>query len=623
MRSWGVPAHTSMDKDESASFDAAGFLKNLTHRPGVYRMLGAGQELLYVGKAKDLKKRVSSYFRSRLPSPRIRAMVAQIVAMEVTVTHTEAEALLLENSLIKAHRPRYNVLLRDDKSYPYIFVSQGEDYPRIGFHRGPRKVMGRYFGPYPSAQAVRDTLSTLQRLFRVRQCEDSFFANRSRPCLQYQIKRCTAPCVGYIEPHEYGGDIARAIRFLEGHSDDLIAELVADMERASAELAFERAARYRDQIDTLRQISERQYVTTDGAGDIDLVALARSGNYACAQVFSIRGGHNLGNKALYPRIPADMEADEAMQAFLEQYYLDRETPAEIIATPAPSDPEVLAQVLTQQATRKVTVSSSVRAQRARWLAMAMQNATQALQAREASRLTTERRLEALQEVLELAQIPGRIECFDISHTRGESTVASCVVFGSEGAIKSDYRRFNIEDITPGDDYAAMHQALTRRYTRLKSEDAQLPDILLIDGGRGQVHEAERVLEELQISDVAVVGITKGEGRKPELDTLTLSRRQAPVRLPSHHLALHLVQQIRDEAHRFAVSGHRQRRAKSRTTSPLQAIPGLGPKRRQSLLKHFGGQRGVARAGVEELAKVPGVSRRLAEQIYEHFHGDAG
>ncbi|OBS10896.1 excinuclease ABC subunit UvrC [Acidihalobacter prosperus] len=612
-----------MDKPDQPVFDAARFLKSLTHRPGVYRMMGADQQLLYVGKAKDLKKRVSSYFRGRVASPRIRAMVAQIQSMEVTVTHTEAEALLLENNLIKAHRPRYNVLLRDDKSYPYIFVSKDEDYPRIGFHRGPKKAPGRYFGPYPSAQAVRETLGTLQRLFRVRQCEDSFFANRTRPCLQYQIKRCTAPCVGYVAPVDYQSDINRAVRFLEGHSGELIEELVGEMTRASAELAFERAARYRDQIDTLRQISERQYVSSEKGGDVDLVALARAGEHACVQVFCIRGGRNLGNKALYPKIPADMEAAEAMQGFLEQYYLDRETPSEIIAAPSPEDPAVLAEVLSAQTSRRVSITGAVRGQRARWLGLAAQNAEQALLARQAGRANVSKRLEALQSVLALDQPPARIECFDISHTRGEAAVASCVVFGLEGPIKSDYRRFNIEGITPGDDYAAMRQALTRRYSRLKSSDGAMPDVLLIDGGRGQVHEAERVLEELQVADTAIVGVTKGEGRRPELDTLTLSRHGAPVRLPSHHLALHLVQQIRDEAHRFAISGHRQRRAKARTTSPLQSIPGLGVKRRQQLLMHFGGMRGIERAGVEELAKVPGISLHLAEQIYEHFHGDTG
>lgn len=611
-----------MDNNVLPGFDYEKYLGCLPHKPGVYRMLGKDQELLYVGKAKDLKKRVTTYFRKRLPSPRIRSMVSKIHSMEVTVTHTEAEALLLENNLIKAHKPRYNVLLRDDKSYPYIFVSQGSDYPRIGFYRGSRKAAGRYFGPYPSAHAVRETLNTLQRLFRVRQCEDSFFANRSRPCLQYQIKRCTAPCVGYIEPQEYQADIARAIRFLEGHSGDLIDELVAEMGRAAASLAFEQAARFRDQIETLRQISAKQYVTSEKDGDADLVAMARAGDDACIQVFYIRGGRNLGNKALYPKIPSDMEPGEAMQAFLEQNYLNRDTPTEIIVTPVPEEMDILAEVLSIQAKRRITISSHVRGHRARWLALAKQNADQALLARQTGKARFTQRLEAFCEALGIDQIPSRIECFDISHTRGEAAVAACVVFGVEGPIKSDYRRFNIEGITPGDDYAAMYQALVRRYSKVKSSDGTMPDVLLIDGGRGQVHEAERVLEELQISDTLIIGVTKGEGRRPEHDTLTLSHHPTPIKLPSHHLALHLVQQIRDEAHRFAITGHRQRRAKARTTSPLQAIPGLGPKRRQQVLTHFGGLRGIVRAGVEELAKVPGISRHLAEKIYEHFHGDA-
>lgn len=612
-----------MIKSIAQPFDYKSFIRQLTHRPGVYRMLDERQELLYVGKAKDLKKRVSSYFRSHLPSPRIRSMVSQIHSMEFTVTRTEAEALLLENNLIKAHKPRYNVLLRDDKSYPYLFVSQGNDYPRIGFHRGARKAAGRYFGPYPSAQAVRDTLNTLQRLFRIRQCDDSFFANRSRPCLQYQIKRCTAPCVGYISPKEYQLDVGRALRFLEGHSGELIGDLVHEMEQAAVVLDYERAARYRDQINTLRQISERQYMSSDKQGDIDLVALAREGDEACVQVFCIRGGRNLGNKALYPKVPSYMEAGEAVQGFLEQYYLDHDTPGEIIVTPAPEEADVLAEVLSVQSSRRVTITSNVRGERARWITLAEQNARQALLARQAGRSTITHRFEALQDALALEQLPSRIECFDISHTRGEAAVASCVVFGPEGAVKSDYRRFNIEDITPGDDYAAMRQALLRRYTRLKSSDGAMPDVLLIDGGRGQVHEAEAVLEELQISGTVIVGVTKGEGRRPELDTLTLSDHATPVRLPSHHLALHLVQQIRDEAHRFAVQGHRKRRDKARKTSPLESISGLGQKRRKQVLMHLGGLRGVERASIEELAKVPGISPRLAEKIYDYFHGDIG
>ncbi|MEJ2480890.1 MAG: excinuclease ABC subunit UvrC [Acidihalobacter sp.] len=604
-----------------SGFEPAPFLKTLTHRPGVYRMLDVGGVILYVGKAKDLKKRVSSYFRKNVSSPRIHSMVQQIAAVEFTVTNTEAEALILENNLIKAHRPRYNVLLRDDKSYPYIYVSTEDRFPRIAFHRGSRKQPGRYFGPYPSAGAVRETLSLLQRLFRVRQCEDSFFANRSRPCLQYQIKRCTAPCVGYIDSAAYRADIQRAVQFLDGRSDAVIGDLVKDMEQAAERLEYERAAQLRDQIESLRQISERQYVSGNGDRDLDIVALAFEGGAACVQVFFIRGGRNLGNKSLFPRVPDDMPADEIMQAFLGQYYLEREPPPEIIVSQAPAEQELVAEMLGEQAGRRVTLTSAVRGERARWLKLAEHNALEALRARSASRAGVAQRLEALQEALELDAPPARLECFDISHTRGEAAVASCVVFGSEGPLKSDYRRFNIAGITPGDDYAAMHQALTRRYTRLKENDAPLPDVLLIDGGRGQVGEAERVLAELQLDQVMIVGITKGEGRRPELDTLTMSGGGGTRRLPANSPALHLVQQIRDEAHRFAITGHRQRRAKARTDSPLQAVPGLGPKRRQSLLKHFGGLRGVSRAGVEELAKVPGISRALAEQVYAHLHGN--
>lgn len=586
-------------------------------------MMGVDGELLYVGKAKNLKNRVSSYFRGRQPSARIRAMVSQINKVEITVTHTEAEALLLENNLIKAHRPRYNVLLRDDKSYPYIYVSKQDKFPRIGFHRGPKKNNGRYFGPYPSAQAVRETLSTLQRLFQVRQCENSFFANRSRPCLQYQIKRCTAPCVGYIQPDNYQADIERAMRFLEGQSGELINELVDEMEKASSALEFERAARYRDQIDTLRQISERQTISSENNKSMDLVAMEREGDQASVQVFCIRGGRNLGNKALHMRIPSDIDSAQAMQTFLEQYYLDGDIPSEIIVRPAPSSAHFLADVFSGQTKRRVTISWSVRGQRARSLELAMQNAKQALQVRRTDKASLTQRFEALKDALSLEQQPRRIECFDISHTRGEATVASCVVFGLDGPIKSDYRRFNIKDVTPGDDYAAMRQALSRRYSRLKSNEGTMPDVLFIDGGRGQVNEAISVLEELQLQDdIIVVGITKGEGRRPEFDSLTLSHPPRPVKLPPHHLALHLAQQIRDEAHRFAIGGHRQRRAKTRTTSPLQSIPGLGPKRRQQVLIHFGGLRGVTRAGTDELSKVPGISKQMAEKIYEHFHGNA-
>lgn len=600
------------------AFDPKAVLRTLTHRPGVYRMLGAGGEILYVGKARDLKRRVSSYFSARPHSPRIQAMVAQIAAIEVTVTNTEAEALLLENNLIKEHRPRYNVLLRDDKSYPYIYVSLEDRFPRLAFHRGARSGRGRYFGPYPSAGAVRETLNLLQKLFRVRQCEDSFFANRSRPCLQYQIKRCTAPCVGYVDEQRYREDVEHAVRFLEGKSEAVIGDMVRRMEAASARLEFEEAAHYRDQIEKLRHISASQYVA-GAEGDVDIVAVGQAAGIACVQVFFIRGGHNLGNKTFYPSLPGEMSEAELLAAFLGQFYLAREVPAQILVSHRPADHALLEEMLSLKRGRKVAISAQVRGERARWLDLARGNVEHALAARLADKTSLRARYEALQEALDLDAVPTRMECFDISHTRGEATVASCVVFDQEGPVKSDYRRFNIEGIAPGDDYAAMRQALSRRYTRLKKGEGRLPDILFIDGGRGQLRQAEEVLEELQVEGVTLVGIAKGEERRPGLETLVLSGRSTPTILPANSPALHLIQQIRDEAHRFAITGHRQRRAKARSRSPLEDIPGLGPKRRQSLLKRFGGIRGVSRAGVEELAKVPGISTALAQRIYEAFH----
>lgn len=570
-----------------------------------------------MGKAKDLKKRVASYFRSNVSSARIRSMVSQIHNIEVTVTRTEAEALLLESNLIKEHRPRYNVLLRDDKSYPYILVTD-HAFPRLTFHRGARKPGGRYFGPYPSAGAVRETLNLLQKLFLVRQCEDSFFQNRSRPCLQYQIRRCTAPCVGLVNEATYRQDVEHAVQFLEGKSEAVIRDLVVRMEQASERLAFEEAARYRDQITRLRQISEQQYISGAG-GDVDIIACHQASGQACVQVFFVRGGHHLGNKALFPSVPEDTSAEELISAFLAQYYLSREVPAEIILSHVPEDAEVLTEVLGERRGRAVSLSWNVRGERARWLEMAERNAELALRTRLASRAGMRERLEALAEALDLDELPSRMECFDISHTQGELTVASCVVFDAEGPVKSDYRRFNIEGITPGDDYAAMRQALQRRYTRLKEGEGRLPDVLFIDGGKGQVRQALEVLEELQVQGVSVVGVAKGADRKPGLETLVLSDSERPTILPPGSSALHLIQQIRDEAHRFAITGHRQRRAKARTASPLEQIPGMGPKRRQQLLKHFGGLRGVSRAGVAELSKVPGISRKLAQQIYDSFH----
>ncbi len=609
-----MPAHK-----ETAAFEPQDRVAALTHRPGVYRMLGGDGEVLYVGKAKDLKKRVGSYFSGAL-NRRIQIMVAQIRRIEVTVTDTEAEALILENNLIKELRPRYNILLRDDKSYPYIFLDQGRSFPSLRFHRGARSAHGRYFGPYPSAGATRETLQLLQKLFPVRQCEDSFYRNRSRPCLQYQIKRCSAPCVGFVSSEEYARDVRHAVMFLDGKGNQVIEDLAARMEQAASELAFERAARYRDQIATLQRIQERQYVSGEG-GDLDIVAAALRANVACLQVFFVRSGRNLGNKVFFPSVPPESEMPEVLSAFLSQYYLGRSVPPEILVNQRPKDSVLLEQALTGQAGRKVRIKERVRGDRARWLRMAEQNASLALESRFASLAGRAERIEALQEALGLAELPGRIECFDISHTRGELTVGSCVVFDALGAVKSDYRRFNVQGITPGDDYAALEQVLMRRYTRIRREEGRLPDLILIDGGKGQLAVAERVLAELGLSGISLLGVAKGPERKPGLEQLFLSAQEAPIILPGNSPALHLIQQVRDEAHRFAVTGHRQRRSRSRKKSVLEEIPGVGPKRRQNLLKQFGGLQGIERAGVEDLCRAEGISRQLAQQIYQAFHGE--
>ena len=601
-------------------FDAQDYLKNLTPRPGVYRMLDGEGVVLYVGKARNLRRRVASYFRRSGLGSKTRALVAQIAAIEVTVTHTEGEALLLENNLIKALRPRYNVLLRDDKSYPYIYLSTEQQYPRLAFHRGAKRGKGSYFGPYPGAGAVRESLHLLQKLFRVRQCDDSFFSHRSRPCLQYQIKRCTAPCVGYISPDDYAEDVRNTVLFLEGADRAVIDGLVARMEKASAALEYEKAAGIRDQIATLRRVQERQYVSNE-RGDLDILASATNGGNACVQVFFIRKGRNLGNTVFYPRVPGDSGNEEILSAFITQYYLGRSIPTELLLSHKPEDKDLIQAVLSEQAGHRVKLTTGVRNERARWLKLAINNAEQALAAFMNTRKGYLGRLHELKQTLALDELPERMECFDISHTQGESTVASCVVFGMEGPIKSDYRRFNIKDIQPGDDYAAMEQALYRRYTRLVKGEGRLPDLLFIDGGKGQIGAAHRVLEELQVTDVLIIGIAKGPERKPGLETLHVPGLARPVSLAPDSPALHLIQQIRDEAHRFAITGHRQRRARSRKTSPLEQIDGIGPKRRQLLLKQLGGLREVARAGVDDLQAVKGINRTLAQQIYDAFHGE--
>ncbi len=619
--------------NETPAFDHRAFLRTLTTRPGVYRMLDASGEVIYVGKARNLRRRVASYFRTRLDSPKTRVMVAQVRDIQVTVTRNEAEALLLENNLIKSLRPRYNVTYRDDKSYPWIYLSDGE-FPRFAFHRGARTGRGRYFGPYPSAAAVRETLNLLQKVFPVRQCEDSVFRNRSRPCLQHQIGRCTAPCVGRVSPERYAEDVRHAVMFLEGRSTQVIDELVAEMEAAAAALEYEHAARCRDRITALRRVRERQYVTGAGGQDVDVVAAHVEADAACVQVFQIRGGRNLGNRAFFPRNPEQLDAAGLLAAFLPQYYLagdggmQRQVPPLVLTRPAVAEAGWLEAALAGAAGRAVAVRGASRGEKARWLELAATNARAALAAHLASRATVGRRLEALARALGLAEPPARLECFDVSHTRGEATVAACVVFDASGPVKSDYRRYNIEGVEPGDDYAALRQALARRYRRVQAEDGVLPDLLLIDGGPGQLRQALEVLAELELGGLPVVAIAKGPARRPGEETLhvvgaggALPLTADPLILPPDSPALHLLQQVRDEAHRFAITGHRQRRARRRRRSPLEDIPGLGPKRRQRLLRQLGGLQEVARAGVEELASVEGISRRLAERIYQHLHAD--
>lgn len=592
-------------------------LKHIPARPGVYCMLDAAGKVLYVGKAKDLSRRVASYL-SRSLNRRLTVMVAQTADIEVTVTRTEGEALLLENNLIKSLGPRFNVLLRDDKSYPFIRLTTQEPYPRLAFYRGTRKGEDRLFGPYPSAWAVRETLQLLQKLFPVRQCEDGFFRNRSRPCLQYQIKRCTGPCVGLITPEDYAQDVDHTIKFLTGRTDEVVDELALRMEQAAAELAFERAAVLRDQIATLRRIQAKQFVDGEG-GDLDIVACVQEEGLSCVQVFFIRAGRNLGNKAFFPKAPEGTDPSAVMAGFLAQFYADKEMPPEILVSPEPEDRELLESAFGQNSGRRVEIKARVRADRARWLEMARGNAVLALKSRLGSQAGYGRRLAALREALELEELPGRMECFDVSHTGGERTVASCVVFDGEGPRKSDYRRFNIEGIAPGDDYAAMHQALTRRYIRVKEGEFPIPDLLFIDGGRGQRGAVEEALQELAVGGVTLVAVSKGPDRRPGTEQLWLSGREGPVILPPDSPAMHLVQQIRDEAHRFAITGHRKRRAKARTSSVLEEIAGIGPKRRQRLLRQFGGIQGLTRAGVEDIARVDGISRTLAQQIYDAFH----
>ena len=604
----------------AGAFDPATVIEHLTHKPGVYRMLDAKGTVVYVGKARDLKRRVASYFQGRAQDAKTMALVRTVAGIEVTVTRTEVEALMLEYNLIKQHRPRFNVVLRDDKSYPYIRLDTSHAFPRLTFYRGPRTAKGRLFGPYPSAGSVRETLNQLQKLFQLRQCEDSYFANRSRPCLQHQIERCTAPCVGLITAEDYARDLEHAVLFLEGHSDVVTERLAERMEQAAAALKFERAAQYRDQLAKLKNVQSQQIIARL-SGDFDAVGLAEDHGVVCVAVMFFRGGRSLGSRNFFPKIAKGAEEDEIIRAFLLQYYGGREAPKEILVSRSVPEAATLSALLSERSSAKVAIKSRVRGDRARWVEMAVTNARHGAALRYQASASVENQLETLAEALSLDAVPVRLECFDISHTGGEATVASCVVFGPEGPLKSDYRRFNIEGITPGDDYGAMAQVLTRRYARVKHGDVPMPDVLFIDGGPGQLGAATAVLAEFALGGLTVVGVAKGEGRKPGRETLYVAGRETPVRLPASSPALHLIQQIRDEAHRFAITGHRARRQKQRTQSPLEQIRGLGPKRRRELLRQFGGLQAVARAGVDDLERVTGISRQLAESIYEYFHAD--
>ena len=606
----------------SAPFDSSAFLATCSGRPGVYRMFDGEGRLLYVGKAKNLKKRLSSYFRKTGQAPKTAALVARIAQIETTITANETEALLLEQTLIKEWRPPYNILLRDDKSYPYVFLSDGE-FPRLGIHRGAKKAKGRYFGPYPSALAIRESLSLLQKTFLVRQCEDSYYKNRTRPCLQYQIKRCKGPCVGLVSPEEYAEDVRHSVMFLDGRSNALSEELSASMEKASMALEFERAAELRDQIAMLRRVQDQQSME-GGTGDVDVVAVMLTPGGACVHLISVRGGRVLGSKNFFPQVAIEEEGGDVLMAFLAQYYLgnaERDLPSELIVNVQHEDFATLIEAIESLRGRSISISLRVRGTRARWQQLAVTNAEQALAARLANRQHLAERFEALATVLEMDEPPQRMECFDISHSSGEATVASCVVFGPEGPLKSDYRRFNIEGVTAGDDYAAMHQALTRRFSKIKDGEGKLPDVLLVDGGKGQLAMAREVLQELAVPDLTLLGVAKGTTRKPGLEVLYLNDAEHEFTLPGNSPALHLIQQIRDESHRFAITGHRARRGKARRTSTLEEVAGIGPKRRRELLNHFGGLQELSRASAEEIAKAPGISKKLAELIYDTLHSE--
>ncbi|MAA76137.1 MAG: excinuclease ABC subunit C [Salinisphaeraceae bacterium] len=600
------------------AFDPKAYVQQLTARPGVYRMYDAGGDVLYVGKAKNLKKRVSSYFMRASGNAKTEAMLDQVAHIEVSITHTEDEALLLESTLIKKHRPRYNICLRDDKSFPYLYLSTAQDFPRVAYHRGAQKRPGRYFGPYPSAGAVRQTQDTIHKLFRLRNCSDTFFENRSRPCLQHQIKRCTAPCVGKISKQDYAADVADAVDLLEGRNEKLVSRLSDQMGQAAEKLDFESAAVLREKIAAVRRLQE-QSQTIGKSGDFDIVCAGIQAGEAAVVVVTIRGGTNLGHRSYSPRLPANADESELVSAFLGQFYLERKAPPEILVHPEPNDQGWLQEALAAGAGRQVALKTRVRGRRADWLANARATLRQTLEATLVSRAGAETRLTSLKDALGLPAPPMRMECFDISHTGGERTVASCVVFEAGSPNKSAYRRFNITGVPAGDDYGALRQALTRRYQRVLDGEHPMPDLLIIDGGRGQLSAVGEALEEIGAQPPCVMSVAKGLSRKAGREQLFLPAVSQPLILPPDSPALHLVQHIRDEAHRFAIAGHRGQRQKARKSSALDEIEGLGPVRKKRLLQAFGGTRQISRAGVRDLTRIEGISKSMASRIYAHFH----
>ena len=607
------------------SFNSKKFVSSLTSRPGIYCMKNNNDKVIYIGKAKNLKKRVSSYFNRADSAPiKTQVMMKQVDNIDVTITETESEALILENNLIKEYKPKYNIIFRDDKSYPYIYLTTTHKFPRFNYYRGSLKGEGKYFGPFPSAGSVKKTLNLIQKLFLIRSCEDSVFANRSRPCLQYQIKRCSAPCVNYITKEDYQSDIDNAVLFIEGKKEKIIKTLTEPMQIAADELDYEKAAKLRDQIRSVREIQEKQYAGGK-VNDVDIVVCAKNNNQACIQLSFIRSGLNLGSRKYYPRHIEEQSESDLIQAFLSQFYLNnkklKKYPAEILVSHDIDEKTLVETVIYEKFKQNIKIKYKVRGERAKWLSIAKENATLDLRQKLAINENLTKRYKALQDLLSFAEPIEKMECFDISHMQGESTVGSCVVFGKNGAIKEQYRKFNIENITKGDDYAATSQIIRRRYMRLIKENNVLPDLILIDGGKGQINVAKKELDELQLSHILILGIAKGPSRKAGMENLILSIDNEIIECDSASPALHLIQHIRDEAHRFAIMAHRQKRKKKRSRSILEEIEGIGNKRRQLLIRHFGGLQGVSKASINELTKVSGINKNLAKKIYETIHDD--